>query len=60
MLFLVAKHLAVEFVSKQVDGGVHVVVPGFGMQVFTLEMHCDFGFLLALLNRKNDVCLLAV
>src|SRR5690349_24725265 len=53
LLFLVLQHAAVELVGQQVDGGVHVLFRGIGMNGISAHMQGGFGLLSELLNRQD-------
>src|SRR5690349_1688547 len=53
LLFLVLQHAAVELVGQQIDGGVHVLFRGVGMNRIAAHMQGGFGLLSELLNRED-------
>lgn len=55
LLFLVFLDEAVELVRQRVDGGVHVLGHGIGVQGATADMRSGFSLVLEFLDSKDAV-----
>jgi hypothetical protein len=53
-LFLVFDHLAIQLVGQEVNGGIHVVAIGVGMDLRALGGNRAFGLVPVLLHLEND------
>ena len=54
-LLLVLEDLAVEFVGQTVDGGVHVSVDAFDMNVLAANVHGGLDLMFQLVHGQDNV-----
>ena len=54
VFFLMFQYLTVKFVSKHVDGTIHILVAASRVQIVAWYMQCRFNLLGKLFNRHGD------
>lgn len=54
IFFLVFQYLTVKFVSKHVDGAIHVLIGAGSVQIVAWNMQRGFNLLGELFNRHGD------